>query len=529
MNAMRWLYTTDQLRAIETAALAVLPPGTLMQRAGAAAAEMAITLLYDAKNIIHTSTAQINTAQFNAAQINAAHILIIAGPGNNGGDALVAASCLVAAGASVSVKLCGDLAHLPADAQLALQHLRTTTVRFIELIAPMRWSLVIDGLLGIGLTRPIDGELAALVDTVNAFDCPRLSLDVPSGLNADTGALIGDTGCAIHATHTLTFIGDKPGLHTAAGRDVAGVVSVTDLDIDHAFFVPTSMQLGSTGLFANAVQLRRHDSHKGSYGDVVVMGGADGLTGAVLLAARAALHAGGGRVFAAFVGAGPTHDVMHPELMCRRAGDMDFGKSVIVAGPGLGLSALSLACLRRVLQQSNALVLDADALNLIASNTDAQTQLAARSPSALLMTPHPLEAARLLGCSAAVIQTDRVAAAKTLAQRYQAVVILKGSGSVIAHPDGSVVINPNGNPGLATAGSGDVLSGLCGALLAQRWPVWEAALAAVWLHGRAADMLVGNGIGPIGLTASELPAAIRQALNALNAKASVKFAALPQS
>ncbi len=507
---MRPLYCVAQLRAIETALLAVLPPGSLMQRAGAAAAQTAITLLHG----------PVNTAQ----------ILIIAGPGNNGGDALVAAGCLAAAGATVHVKHCGDPARLPGDARQAWQHLTTTSVRFVDAIPALAWSLVIDGLFGIGLARPIDGALAALVDAINLLDCPCLSLDVPSGLNADTGAIIGETGCAIRATHTLTFIGDKPGLHTAAGRDVAGDVSVTDLDIDHAFFIPTPMQLGSTALFADAVRTRRHDSHKGSYGDVVVLGGADGMTGAVLLAARAALHAGGGRVFAAFAGTCPTHDVVHPEVMCRRADDIDFGKSVIVAGPGLGTSTSSLAYLQRVLQQPNALVLDADALNLIAANVELQTQVAqheVRTTSPVLMTPHPLEAARLLGCSASAIQADRINAATALAQRYQAIVILKGSGSVIARPNGSVVINPNGNPGLATAGSGDVLAGLCGAMLAQGWPVWQAALGSVWLHGRAADMLVEHGIGPIGLTASELPAAIRQALNALTPTA--KFAALPRS
>ena len=507
---MQPLFSIGQLRSIESAALAVLPPGSLMQRAGAAAAEMAITLSLDPSH--------------------AAQILIIAGPGNNGGDALVAARYLVAAGAAVSIKLCADPARLPDDARQAWQHLSTTTVRFVEQIPSMRWSLVIDGLFGIGLTRPIDGELAALVTTINSLDCPRLSLDVPSGLNADTGIVIGAAGCAIKATHTLTFIGDKPGLHTAAGRDLAGVVSVTDLAIDRRFFVTTSMQLGSATLFADAVRPRRHDSHKGSYGDVVVLGGADGMTGAVLLAARAAVHGGGGRVFAGFVGTAPTYDVMQPELMCRPAEKIDFGISVIVVGPGLGTSPLSLVGLQRVLQNAalhaNTLVLDADALNLIAADSTLQAQLAQHA-APVVITPHPLEAARLLGCSASAIQADRVAAAVTLAQRYRAVVMLKGSGTVIARPDGKVVINPTGNPGLATAGTGDVLAGLCGALLAQRWPVWEAALAAVWLHGRAADILVENGIGPIGLTASELPTAIRQALNALSPAA--KSADLPQS
>ena len=337
-------------------------------------------------------------------------------------------------------------------------------------------------------------------------------------LIADTGNVVGrlisSDGIAFCASHTITFIGDKPGLHTAAGRDVAGIVSVTDLAIDVQHFVVTPMQLASPALFVDTLQARKHDSHKGSYGDVLVLGGDNGMAGAVLLAARTALYAGSGRVYAAFVGTAPTHDARQPELMCRSAGDLDFGKSIIVAGPGLGTSEKSNAALLNALRQANPSVLDADALNLIAAHPALQT-LVAQHAASILLTPHPLEAARLLGCSTAAIQTDRIAAAITLAQRYRATVILKGSGTVIAGADGAVVINSTGNPALATGGSGDVLAGLCGALLAQGWPVWQAAIGAVWLHGRAADTLVAQGCGPIGLTASELPAAIRQALNVL--------------
>lgn len=503
---MHSLYTIDQLRAIDTAALATLPPGTLMQRAGTAAAQMALGLLQ--------------------GTIATAEIVIIAGPGNNGGDALVAAGYLADAGAIVRVKLCGDPLKLPTDARRAWQHATTTSVRFIDQLPTSNCSLIIDGLFGIGLSRPIDGALGKLVDALNHIDCPRLSLDIPSGLNANTGTVIGDTGCAIRATHTLTFIGDKPGLHTGAGRDFAGRISVADLAIDTALFVPTPIQLGHIDLFADAVQRRRHDSNKGTYGDVMVLGGADGMTGAVLLAARAALYVGSGRVIGLFAGTVPSHDAMHPELMCRSAEQATFGKAVIVAGPGLGTSDRSRDYLLNTVRQPNSLVLDADALNLIAAHADLQERVSHRT-APVLMTPHPLEAARLLGCTTAVIQSDRIAAANALARRYQATIILKGSGTVIARPDGSTVINPTGNPALATGGSGDILSGVCGALLAQGWSAWHAALGAVWLHGSAADTLVANGNGPIGLTASELPAAIRHALNALTPSA--KFVAPPQS
>ena len=493
---MHPLFSIALLRGIEHAAMSTLPAGTLMQRAGAAAAQVALSLL--------------------RVPIAAAEILIIAGPGNNGGDALDAAAVLAKAGASVSIKLCADPAALPSDARQAWQRLAAmeAAVKLIDQVPRANWSLVIDGLFGIGLTRPVDGVLGELVNTINQINCPRLALDVPSGLDADTGNVIGEHGCAFRASHTVTFIGDKPGLHTGAGRDYAGIVSVADLAIEPSLLGATSMHLASEAAFAGTVQARQHNSHKGSYGDVIVLGGADGMSGAVLLAARAALFAGSGRVFAAFVGTAPTHDALHPELMCRSVDDIAFDNAAIVIGPGMGTSPKSHACLKRVLAQSNSLVIDADALNLIAVNTDLQA-LVQQQPAMTLMTPHPLEAARLLGCSTAAVQADRLSAATRLAQRFQATIILKGSGTIIAGPDGQIMINSTGNPALATAGSGDVLAGLCGALLAQGWPLWHAAVGAVWLHGRAADSLVEQGYGPIGLTAGELPVAIRHALNAL--------------
>jgi hydroxyethylthiazole kinase-like uncharacterized protein yjeF len=200
--------------------------------------------------------------------------------------------------------------------------------------------------------------------------------------------------------------------------------------------------------------------------------------------------------------------------MCRRAHELDFSTMAVVIGPGLGTSAAARDILLQTLQADMPLVLDADALNLIAAESSLQ-KIAAQRQTISLMTPHPLEAARLLGSSGAAVQLDRRSAARRLASQYSAVVILKGSGTVIAGVDGEIVINPNGNAGLATAGSGDVLAGLCGALLAQGWPVWEAALAAVWLHGAAADTLVAQGIGPIGLTAGELIPILRDGLNRL--------------
>ncbi len=272
--------------------------------------------------------------------------------------------------------------------------------------------------------------------------------------------------------------------------------------------------LNHPDLFGEHARARPPSSHKGSFGNLTVIGGASGMGGAVLLAARMGAMAGAGRVFAAFASGVPAFDPVHPELMCRDAHAMSLAQGAVVIGPGLGVSRDAHDLLSRALACRQPLVIDADALNLLAEEAPLQHKLAARAAPSIL-TPHPLEASRLLRVETAHIQADRIGAARQLAQRYNAVVVLKGSGSLIARADGEVIINGTGNPALATAGSGDVLSGLCGALLAQHWPAWEAALAAVWLHGKAADNLVAAGLGPVGVTAGELLPWIRTALNQL--------------
>ena len=395
--------------------------------------------------------------------------------------------------------------------------MRSSDVRFQDLandaIAAADWTLVVDGLFGIGLKRPLAGAMRTLVDTINGLRCPVLALDVPSGLDADTGAIVGaDDGVAVRATHTITFIGDKPGLHTCDGRDYAGLVDVSRLDLDAALLPSTRLHLNDAQFFARHLKRRRNNSNKGSYGNVAVIGGAHGMSGAPILAGRSALTSGAGRVFVAFAEDPPAYDPTHPELMCRVASDFDLESATLVVGPGLGDALASRELLMRAIGSGSKLVIDADALNMISADTALQQALAARAGGSLL-TPHPLEAARLLGVTAKEVQADRVAAARKLAQKFNATVLVKGSGTVIAQADGNAVINTTGNPALATAGTGDVLAGLCGSLLGQGWPQWEAALAAVWLHGMAADVLVAEGTGPIGLTASELIPAIRTALN----------------
>jgi len=506
MASMTPLFTVAEIRAIEHAAAQRLPEGALMQRAGQAGTNEALDLL-----------------PFTTSR---ARVLLLAGPGNNGGDALETAAHLAHAGAQVTVLHFPPTAPPALEREDALQRACNSPARLVTVanvadaraaIEGIEWTLVVDGLFGIGLARPITGALAELVAAVNRLACPVLALDVPSGLDADTGAVVGgEAGVAIRATHTVTFIGDKPGLHTAEGRDHAGIVVASNLEIDRDLFPPARANLNDVALFAHCARRRRHSSHKGSNGSVAVVGGARGMAGAPILASRAALNAGAGRVYACFVGEPPAFDAAQPELMCRSAQQFDFDSAILVIGPGMGSSSASAEMLASALHSRSPVVLDADALNLVAGSDALQSQLAQRAAPCIL-TPHPLEAARLLGISAAQVQADRPAAARELAAKLAATVVLKGSGTVIAARDGAIVINNTGNPALATAGTGDVLSGLCGSLLAQGWPEWEAALASVWLHGMAADVLVSEGSGPIGITASELIPAIRTAVNRLAA------------
>lgn len=493
------LYSVESIRAIEHAAAATLPPGALMQRAGEAAARFALELIGDRREL---------------------PVLVLAGPGNNGGDALEVAANLCDAGLDVMVLRLAASGAPSTDTAAALKRARAGKVRFIDAMPPhdAELALAVDGLFGIGLARALDEDCCELAMGLSARHCPVLALDVPSGLDADTGTVVGgEDALAVQATHTITFIGNKPGLHTCDGRDHAGQVRVDTLGIDEEHFGEPVARLNGPELFASDLMLTARDenSHKGSFGDVAIVGGAHGMAGAPILAARGALYAGAGRVFVAALDPGPGYDSVQPELMFRDAASFDFSGRTLVVGPGMGDSPKAARLLGKAIDSGSPLVLDADALNKIAASADLQQRIAGRTADTI-MTPHPLEAARLLGVTAAAVQADRLAAAREIATRFRAVVVLKGSGSVIADGREDLqVINNTGNPGLASAGTGDVLAGLCGALLAQGWLGSLAALGAVWIHGAAADALVYEGVGPIGLTAGELPVAIRGVLNEL--------------
>lgn len=523
------------VRRVEASAQATLPPFTLMSRAGTAAADWL------------------------PAHAPQGLWLFLAGPGNNGGDALVAATCLHLSGYTVEAWLTGDPARLPPDAARAYAEAGEAGVP-LQVVTddatpwPGDCTALVDGLLGIGLNRPAEGAMARWIARLNDAGLPVFALDIPSGLHADTGA--GEP--AVRACRTLTFIAAKPGLLTLDGRDCAGDIDVAPIDLlpnpaterttgpltesptelatesatesaieppaeaSNALAEVASVHLNTPAGFAAQVPGRRHAVNKGTYGTLAVIGGSAGMTGAPLLGARAALLLGAGKVLIGFLAEpAPQIDPLHPELMLHAADTIPLDSlDAIVLGPGMGTAAPAQRYFARLLDATAtmetppALVLDADALNLLAADRPlAAAVQESRLPR--VMTPHPLEAARLLGKDVADVQRDRLAAARALAAQWRAVVVLKGSGSVIAAPDGAAAINATGNAALATAGTGDVLAGMIGALLAQGMPPREAAQAGVWLHGRAADRLVASGVGPAGVTASELCAPARLLFNVL--------------
>ncbi len=488
------LGTVDDLRAAEAVAAAALPPHTLMARAGAAAAKWLAA----------------------RAERDTRPVWLAAGPSNNGGDALVMAAELLRLG--MQVELCLPVEPKPEDARWALALAREAGVPISgEPPASLDgYGWCVDGLFGIGLARPIGAPFAALVELLSARAGTHgnvLALDVPSGIDADSGLRVGD-GPAVTASHTLSFIAAKPGLYLGDGRDHAGTIEINTIDAAPA---EPSAVLNAAALFAARFPARGASTHKGSFGSVAIVGGDTGMCGAAVLAARAALHAGAGKVHIGFIGDdAPPYDPPFPELMLHPASTLDpSGLTAIGIGCGLGARERGIEAVKAALALDIAVVVDADALNLIATHTELAEALKARHArgAASILTPHPLEAARLLGADTATVQRDRLAAARTLAQRFQAVAVLKGSGTVIAEPAGRVAVNPTGNAALATGGTGDVLGGLIAAFAAQRMPAWEAALAGTYLHGLAADCLTALGDGPSGLAAGELAIAVRRLVN----------------
>ena len=469
---MASLYTVAELRVIEEAALRGLAAGDLMARAGRAAARRVDEL----------------------AGARRASVCVVAGPGNNGGDGFVVASELLERGHDVTCALVGAEQPATIDAQAAAERWRAAGGAVLSALPDRRFDVVVDALFGIGLARPLAGAFLEAARWIGEHADRVVAIDVPTGLDADRGAWVGGVE-GVKAGVTITFLGDKPGLHTGAGVDAAGAVQVDALDVA----LPAgSMLLPGPADFAEIATPRARDTHKGSFGNVLVLGGGAGMIGAPLLAARAALRLGAGRVYVDCVGAPELRlDPVQPELMFRphrTLSELDC----IVVGCGLGVDTAAHSAMTWALAQSARLVVDADALNLVAADDTLRDALRARSASSVL-TPHPLEAARLLKVSAQDVQSDRPESARHLALASGSFVVLKGAGSVIAAPDGRLAINPTGSPALASAGTGDVLAGMLGALLGQGFDAWPSALAAVWLHGEAV-----RGCGDMGIVASDV-------------------------
>jgi ADP-dependent NAD(P)H-hydrate dehydratase / NAD(P)H-hydrate epimerase len=521
------LHTARQTKALETLMAAKLPPHELMQRAGEAVARLAKALVPHARCI-----------------------WIACGPGNNGGDGLTAACALLPWAALTGTQLVvtweGDEKRMPPDARNALERVRRAGIT-LSSNPPVECDLVIDAVFGLGVTGSAGTpRIGQLIEQVNTLGRTRLCVDTPSGLDADTGKyLIAETPLpsSDKDIFTLTFLTLKPGLFTADGRDRAGQVWFDDLGsstfeeqhsaADANRETAESAWLGSTPPMAGSCMVsnkpisRSHNSHKGSQGDVWVVGGqhashnGSGMTGAAVLSARAALHQGAGRVFVVPLG-NPmvTWDGSQPELMFRSTESLDRTENMRTGCwvCGCGGGELVQKYIPTLLLHTDFLVLDADALNAISQAPHLIDGVRARANrgQTTVMTPHPLEAARLRGASTVDIQSDRLAHARDIAKRYQSICVLKGSGTVVATPGGTVVVNPSGNAALATAGTGDVLAGMLGAALARlstlesqlrlsqtekEHATLDAVTRTVWLHGCVADKWPKDGPS---LTASRL-------------------------
>jgi hydroxyethylthiazole kinase-like uncharacterized protein yjeF len=464
----------------------------LMERAGAAAAACARRMAGDRRG----------------------PTVILAGPGNNGGDALVVARILRSEYHEVVVVLRSDPGRLPPDAAAAYRAFVAAGGTTSAEVPDARPALVVDGIFGVGLGREVGAPYAALVEWANASGAPVLALDVPTGLDAQTGHA---QPLAVRAAATITFIALKPGLLTGDGPDCCGELAVDalGLDVEAAARGHRLDWERMASVLPPVLARRTRNVNKGTFGTLGILGGTEGMGGALILAGRAALRVGAGKVWLGFLMADPPKlDTGMPELMLRHAGAvLDAKPDALIVGPGLGTSDAARSLLARALAIPVPVALDADALNLIARDGALLAATVARS-APTLATPHPGEAARVLGVDTQQVQADRVAAAHGLVRKLSASVVLKGQGSVLAYPDGTWDVNASGGPALATAGSGDVLCGTLGALLAQGVEAKTALRVAVCVHGAAADALVAQGCGPLGLTASELPDAARALLNA---------------
>ena len=440
-------------------------------------------------------------------------VLICCGKGNNAGDGLIFAALAHQSGYQVTLSLAfpsDQFSPCAAQAYVKCQSLNLK-VQAYQPEQLLETDVVIDALLGIGLVDAVRQPIAAIITAINEADAPVISIDVPSGLNSDTG---DDNGQAVKAELTITMIGLKQGLYTAKAASYCGQIVLSHLNIPHKIYqqVEPSAKLLEWQNLQPLLPKRERDAHKGDCGHVLIIGGDYGMGGAVRMSAEAALRSGAGLVT---VATRPEHlnvvSGARPEIMCCEVSSEEDLEpllercNVVVIGPGLGKSDWAKSLLNKVLSSYHKMVLDADALNLLSQLPDQQAD-------DWVLTPHPGEAARLLDCSTAEIQEDRFLAARELITRYHGVTVLKGSGTIVAAPDQLPHICTAGNPGMASAGMGDILSGVVGGLIAQGLRCYTAASVGVAVHSMAADKASQEG-GERGLLATDLLRFIREMVN----------------
>jgi hydroxyethylthiazole kinase-like uncharacterized protein yjeF len=485
------LYTATQVRELDRLAVEAEGYGSneLMERAGKA--------IFD---LLLNSWPQART------------IAVVCGAGNNAGDGYVVARLLHEAGRKVHLVALTAPTHLRGDALIAAEKFTNTGQTVIAFSETSLHSadVIVDAILGTGLTRELSDAYLAAINAINSSGKPVLSVDIPSGLHADTGKIMG---AATQAVQTITFIGRKRGLYTADGVQYRGTLHFADLDVPAAIYtrVQTSVDLVNVESFNYLLTRRNRVAHKGHFGHVLVVGGDYGFAGAVQMSSIAAARAGAGLIT---VATRPEHALMlplvRPELMAAgvtESGDLKpllVRASVVALGPGLGQTDWSNKLFAKVLDTDLPLVVDADGLNLLARDPLRRDNW--------ILTPHPAEAARLLVCTTAEIEADRFASSIALQKQYGGVIVLKGSGTIITGHAGRQSVCADGNPGMASGGMGDVLTGLIAGLLAQGLTYEQAAGLGVCLHARAADLLATER-GERGMLASDLLPLIQRLLN----------------
>jgi NAD(P)H-hydrate epimerase len=483
------IYLREQVRELDRMAIEdfKIPSFTLMQRA----AESAF-------NVLQTTWPKVN------------HIIVLVGTGNNGGDGYVIASLAKAAGLKVVAIQVGDHGALQGDAKIAHDHFITEGgLCFAFECQPfVGCDVIVDALLGTGLSRQVEGDYEAAITLTNQHSAPKLSVDIPSGLDANNGCPLGVT---IKAHTTVTFVGLKLGLFTAAGREYSGKIIFNDLQIPNEVYQSMSSTCQSIQLsdLHDVLGKRNAVAHKGDFGHVLVIGGNSGMAGSVMLAAEAAARVGSGLVS---VATHPNHAnsawssckelMVHGVGTAKELSALLRQVSVVAVGPGLGRDAWAIEMFSRVLEFEIPMVVDADALNLLAND--------ALQKSSWVLTPHPGEAARLLKCSSQDIQKNRLQAVQTLQEQYGGVAVLKGSGTLVAEEQ-SISICSAGNPGMATGGMGDVLTGVIAGLVAQGLTKYDAARFGVQLHAQSADIAARDGMR--GMLASDLFVPLRALVN----------------